>query len=50
MDAVEEQLAGLGVRELRLLVIPPNADALDFYGARGMTTVSHVLMGRVDHA
>jgi ribosomal protein S18 acetylase RimI-like enzyme len=50
MDAVEEQLAGLGVRELRLLVIAPNADALDFYEARGMTTVSHVLMGQVGHA
>lgn len=47
MDAVEEELIRLDVRELRLLVIAPNAEAIHFYERRGLTTVSQVMMGGV---
>lgn len=47
MNAVEEELVRLGVGELRLLVIAPNAEAICFYERRGLTTVSQVMTGRV---
>ena len=48
MDAVEQELVRIGVSELRLLVIAPNAEAIRFYERRGLTTVSQVMLGRVD--
>lgn len=48
MDAVEEQLAAVGVGELRLKVIASNASALRFYARRGLTPISHVLLRRID--
>lgn len=48
MDAVERELARLGVRAFRVLVIAANADALRFYERRGLTPISQVLLGRID--
>jgi GNAT superfamily N-acetyltransferase len=48
MDAVESQLAWLGIREYRVTAITANEDALRFYESRGMTLVSHVLLGHID--
>ena len=50
MDAVERELAQLGVRAFRVLVIARNDDARRFYERRGLATVSHVLLGRVADA
>ncbi len=47
MDAVEGELARLGVSELRLLVIAPNTEAIRFYERRGLATVSQVMLGQV---
>lgn len=47
MEAVEGELARLGVSELRLLVIAPNSEAIRFYERRGLATVSQVMLGRV---
>ena len=47
MDAVERELAKLGVRSLKLAVIEGNQRALRFYARRGLSAVSHVLLGPV---
>ena len=46
MNAVEDELSRLGIAEFRVLVIAANDDALRFYEHRGLTTISHVLLGR----
>lgn len=50
MDAVEDELLARGIRELRLVVIAPNAEAIRFYENRGLTTVSHVMIGQIDRS
>lgn len=50
MDAVEGELAKRGIGEYRLIVIAPNAEAIRFYERRGLATVSHVMLGRIDRA
>lgn len=47
MDAVDDALRRLGVEDLRLLVISDNQEAIHFYERRGLTTISHVMLGRV---
>lgn len=47
-DAVERRLAELGVAEYRLMFIDANDAARRFYEARGMTTVSQIMLGRID--
>ncbi len=47
MDAVERELAEVGVRRLKLAVVEGNEEASRFYAGRGLSTVSHVLVGRV---
>jgi ribosomal protein S18 acetylase RimI-like enzyme len=47
MDAVEAELVAAGIGEVRLRVIAANRDALRFYERRGLTPISHVLLGRV---
>jgi GNAT superfamily N-acetyltransferase len=48
IDAVERRLATLGVREYRVMLIDENKDGRRFYGSRGMTQVSRVMLGRID--
>lgn len=48
MDAVEDELRAAGVDHCRLRVISRNVDAVRFYERRGMTVVSHIMLGRVD--
>ena len=50
MDALEEELADIGVTELRLTVIAANSAALGFYERRGMTLTTHVMLGPVPRA
>jgi len=47
MDAVERELAGVGVGRLKLAVVDGNEEAFRFYAHRGLSAVSHVLIGRV---
>lgn len=47
LDAAEGELAHRGVAAYRLNVIAANTDAVRFYEQRGMTTVTHVLLGRI---
>jgi ribosomal protein S18 acetylase RimI-like enzyme len=47
MDAVERELAQVGVREIRLAVLPANAEAIRFYKRRGMEPILHVLYGKI---
>jgi len=49
MDAVEQHLSKLGVHTFRVVVIAANSDALRFYERRGLTLISHVLLGRLNH-
>jgi ribosomal protein S18 acetylase RimI-like enzyme len=46
LNAAEAQLALHGIAEYRLSVIAPNTGALRLYRQRGLTPVSHVLLGR----
>lgn len=48
MDALEREVAAAGVAEVRLRVVAANAEAVRFYTRRGMTTVSHILVRRLD--
>lgn len=48
IDAAERQLATLGIREYRVMLVEANEDARSFYESRGMTQVSRVMLGRVD--
>lgn len=48
MDAVEDELRRRGIEDVRLLVVTGNREAIGFYERRGMTTISHVMLGRVD--
>jgi ribosomal protein S18 acetylase RimI-like enzyme len=48
MDRVEHELEQAGVREYRLNVIAANTSAVHFYERRGMTLISHVMLGRID--
>ncbi|MDA0171846.1 GNAT family N-acetyltransferase [Solirubrobacter taibaiensis] len=47
LDAVEDELARLGVAEYRVNVIAPNEDAARLYQRRGMTRVTSVFLARV---
>ena len=47
MDSVELELRAAGLLVYRLRVIARNTDALGFYERRGMTVVSHILLGQV---
>lgn len=47
LDAVERELAGIGVAEYRVNVLAGNEDAARLYRARGMTQVSTVFLARV---
>lgn len=47
MDAVERELAEVGIGRLKLAVVDGNEEALRFYAGRGLSAVSHVLIGRV---
>lgn len=47
LDAVEDELAALGVHGLQLAVVTPNADAIRFYERRGFETVMQVMHGAV---
>jgi len=47
MDAVERELAEVGVGRLKLAVVEGNEEASRFYSRRGLSAVSHVLLGRV---
>jgi len=47
MDAVEAELERRGVREFRIVVLAPNADAMLFYQRRGLVPVTHTLLGHV---
>ncbi len=47
VDAVERELAEVGVGRLKLAVVEGNEEALRFYSRRGLSAVSHVLVGRV---
>lgn len=48
MDAAERELARIGVRELMLVLVAGNEDALPFYRRRGLDVLSHTLIGRID--
>jgi GNAT superfamily N-acetyltransferase len=48
LDAVERGLARRGVREYRLMLIAANDLALRFYESRGMTRISHVMLGHIE--
>jgi ribosomal protein S18 acetylase RimI-like enzyme len=48
MEAVEQQLAAAGFRELRIRVVDANDGALRFYRSRGMEPVSRTLLKRLD--
>jgi len=50
MDAVESELDRRGVREFRVVVLAPNAEALRFYERRGLSPVTHTLLGRIQGA
>lgn len=47
MDAVEAELLAAGISYCRLRVIGKNLDALRFYEARGLTVVSHIMLGNI---
>ncbi len=47
MDAVERELAEVGVGRLKLAVVEGNEEASRFYAGRGLSTVSRVLVGHV---
>lgn len=47
MDAVERELAEVGVGRLKLAVVEGNEEASRFYAGRGLSAVSHVLVGHV---
>jgi ribosomal protein S18 acetylase RimI-like enzyme len=46
MDAVSEQLAQLGIRDLSMAVAAGNESALRFYERRGLVVTLHHLLGR----
>ena len=48
MNAVERDLAAAGIAEVRLRVIAANAQALQFYAARGMMPISQTLLRRIN--
>ncbi len=48
MDAVERELLAAEVEYCRLRVIARNVDAVRFYERRGMSVVSHIMLGRLD--
>lgn len=48
LDAAEAQLAQHGVTAYRMNVIAANTDALRLYDRRGMTTVTRVLLARIE--
>ena len=47
MNAIEAELSRMGIAMFRVLVIAANEEAMRFYQERGLTPVSHVLIGRV---
>ena len=47
MDAVEEELNAIGVREIRLGVVAGNDDAIRFYERRGMQPFAVTLIGKI---
>lgn len=47
MNAVERELLAAEVEYCRLRVIARNVDAVRFYEQRGMTVVSHIMLGRL---
>ncbi len=47
MDAVYDELAATGVREVRLDVVAGNDDAIRFYKRRGMQPFSVALIGKI---
>lgn len=50
LDAVREELARLGIRELSLHVLPENEEAVDFYRRRGFKTFALWMSGEVSAA
>lgn len=47
LRALRDELAALGIAELRLTVMAANADARRFYERHGLTVASHVMLGPV---
>ncbi len=47
MDAVYDELAAVGVREVRLDVVAGNDDAIRFYKRRGMQPFAVTLIGKI---
>jgi GNAT superfamily N-acetyltransferase len=47
MDAVDSELAALGIREVRLGVVAGNDDAIRFYERRGMRPFAVTLIGKI---